>query len=163
MHSSETVNTYSAEMRRLHKENPKKMMEFARAFKSAFDKAIINRVDDHQNIALLQAKHSIAHISTNTLVKLAQTVLSSSRNPTEVGASLAQMIKILIDKIPNQKEALTNVRNKILKIDPTKLSLSTIPKTAAYGQSITLVKTLLTGYSPEYINQVLTSVIKLLY
>ena len=160
----ETTNTFSAAMRKLNKKEPEKVTEFLRAFKEAFDDAMEEGVDDHQNVALLQAKKSIASTKEDRFLKLAQTMIASNRNPQEVGASLAQVIKILMEKLPHdRKGALENMRNKVSQLNPTEIALSSMPETAAYGQSITLIKTLLNGYSPEYIKQVISYTAQSLY
>ncbi|HLG26272.1 MAG TPA: hypothetical protein VI423_00635 [Paenisporosarcina sp.] len=51
--------TYSATMRRLHKENPEKVMDFMKAFKQAFDDAVSNKIESVEQTALLQAIKSI--------------------------------------------------------------------------------------------------------
>lgn len=164
MPSKETTDTFSATMRKLHKEDPKKMVEFAKSFKEAFDDAMEEGIDDHQTVALLQAKKSVASIQEDRFLKFAQTIMASNRNPQEVGASLAQIIKILMEKLPHdRKSSLANMRNKVSKLNPTEIALSAMPETAAYGQSITLIKTLLNGYSPEYIKQVIAFTAQSLY
>ncbi len=164
MSNKETTETFSAAMRKLNKKEPKKVVEFLRAFKDAFDEAMDEGIDDHQNVALLQAKKSIASTNEDRFLKMAQTIIASNRNPQEVGASLAQIIKILMEKLPHDKQgALANMRSKVSKLNPTEIALSTMPETAAYGQSITLIKTLLNGYSPEYIKQVISFTSQALY
>ena len=164
MPPKETTDTFSAIMRKLHKEDPEKMIEFAKAFKEAFDDAMEEGIADHQTVALLQAKKSTASIQEDRFLKFAQTMMSSNRNPQEVGASLAQVIKILMEKLPHDRRgSLANMRNKVSKLNPTEIALSSMPETAAYGQSITLIKTLLNGYSPEYIKQVIAFTAQSLY
>lgn len=164
MPSKETKETFSGAMRKLHKEDPDKVMEFAKAFKEAFDEAMEEGLEDHQSVALLQAKQSIASMREDRILKMAQTMMAASHNPQEVGASLAKVVKILMEKLPHdRKNALENMRNKISQLNPTEIALSDMPETAAYGQSITLIKTLLNGYSPEYIKQVIASTTRALY
>jgi hypothetical protein len=152
----EVTDTFSSHMRKLNKEDPEKAIAFMKAFKEAFDNALDNNLDNHQDVALLCAKESVANIKEDRLLKFAQATLFSKQNPQEVGASLARVINILMDKLPHDKAgALQNMRGKLSKINPTDIALSNMPETAAYGQSITLVKTLLNGYSPKYIQQVL--------
>ena len=43
-------------MRKLKKENPEGMEEFMRYYKEAFDAAMEEGLDNHQNVALLKAK-----------------------------------------------------------------------------------------------------------
>jgi len=159
----EETETFSAVMRKLNKDEPEKVQEFMKAFKKAFDDAIEDKLDDHQNIALLQAKKSIASKNNDRFLKMAQ-VMIANRNPQEVGASLAQVIKILMERLPHDKNSsLTNMRGKVSQLNPTEIALASMPDTAAYGQSITLIKTLLNGYSPEYIKQVLSFTAQSLY
>jgi len=159
----ETTETFSAAMRKLNKKEPEKVLEFMKAFKEAFDEALEEGVDDHQSVALLQAQKTVASKSENGFLKLAQ-MMTAGRNPQEVGSSLAQVIKILMEKLPHDKSAsLANMRGKVSKLNPTEIALAAMPETAAYGQSITLIKTLLNGYSPEYIKQVLSTTTQSLY
>ena len=164
MSDKEITETFSGVMRELNKEDKEKALTFLRGFKDAFDEAMEEGLEDHQNLALLQAKKCVASQKNDRLIKLAQAMMSANRNPNEVGASLAQVIKILMEKLPHDNSvALTNMRNKLSQLNQTEIALSSMPETAAYGQSITLIKTLLNGYSPEYIRQVLSSTTKSLY
>lgn len=52
----EVVSTYSAHMRNLKKENPGSMEEFMMHYKEAFDNAMEEELENHQNVALLKAK-----------------------------------------------------------------------------------------------------------
>ena len=164
MSHKEITDTYSATMRRLNKEDPEKAKEFMIAFKEAFDDAMDQNIDDGQSVALLQAKEAIASDETNRIIKMAQTMIASKKNPAEVGMALANIIKILMEKLPHdRKSSLENMRNKISRLNPNEIALSAMPETAAYGQSITLIKTLLNGYSPEYIKQVISATTQALY
>lgn len=57
--AQETTTTYSAAMRDLRKNNPDKVKNFMKAFKEAFDAANVEKLDDVESIALLQALQSI--------------------------------------------------------------------------------------------------------
>lgn len=164
MPKNEVTDTFSAAMRKLNKDEPEKILEFMKAFKEAFDEAMEEGLDDHQNVALLQAREKVASKKEDKIIKMAQAMMAANRNPQEVGASLAQVIKILMEKLPHDKSAaLENMRGKVSQLNPTEIALASMPETAAYGQSITLIKTLLNGYSPEYIKQVLSSTTQSLY
>ncbi len=52
----EDTSTYSAYMRKLKKDNPESMEEFMRHYKEAFDAAMEEDLENHQNVALLKAK-----------------------------------------------------------------------------------------------------------
>lgn len=55
----ESTDTFSAAMRSLHKKDPSQAKEFLKAFKEAFDEAMTQNLEDHQEVALLQAKQKI--------------------------------------------------------------------------------------------------------
>jgi hypothetical protein len=55
----EDTSTFSATMRELNKNSPEKVKDFMKAFKEAFDEAMDQSLEDHQNVALLQAKQKI--------------------------------------------------------------------------------------------------------
>ena len=162
--AAESDDTYSSALRKLNKENPEKVKKFMKHFKDSFDQAMEEKINNPQNVALIQAKTSIASNKNERLVKLAQAMIGTSRSPQEVGMSLGKIIKILMEKLPHdRKSSLDNMRSQISKLDPKQISINVMPETAAYGQSITLIKTLLNGYSPDYIKQVLSAVSGSLY
>ena len=70
MFDEEVTETFSAAMRKLNKDEPKKVQEFMKALKEALDEALEEGVDDHQNIALLQAKKSVASKKNNGFLKV---------------------------------------------------------------------------------------------
>jgi len=158
----EATDTYSSAMRDINNNNPEKAEEFMRAFKDAFDNAIDEGVDDHREVALLEAKQAISSAPTPKLISFAQAIMGTKKNPDEVGVALARILKILLKRVPHAS-ALENMRSKISMLNPTEISVTTLPDTAAYGQSITLIKTLLNGYSSDYIRQVLSTTAKNLY
>lgn len=55
----EETSTYSAFMRKLNKESPDKVKEFMKVYKDAFDEAMEEELENHQNVALLKAKQEI--------------------------------------------------------------------------------------------------------
>jgi len=159
----EGVNdTYSSVMRSINKHNPKDLKKFMKAFLRAFNKAVSEDVDDHRDVALLEAKQSVSSVTTPKLVRLAQAIMGVNKNPDEIGVALAGVLKILLDRVPH-KNVYENMRNKISMLSPTEIAVKTLPDTAAYGQSITLIKTLLNGYSPDYVRHVLSTTIKNLH
>ena len=96
-------------------------MNFGDAFKKAFDDALDAEIENHQNVALLQAKKTIAS-KEDRLLKLAQAMMTPNRNPQEVGSSLAKVIKVLVDRLPYDRQiSLKNIREKISKLDPNEI------------------------------------------
>lgn len=54
---TESTTTFSAKMRELRKNNPKQVISFLKSFKSAFEQACDDRLEDAENVALLQAEY----------------------------------------------------------------------------------------------------------
>ena len=76
--SSEVTSTYSSTMRDLNKENNiNKTIQFMKAFKEAFDNAMEEGDENHQEVALLEAKRKTA--SNYRLIEL--TKLSNFNSP----------------------------------------------------------------------------------
>lgn len=160
--SNESANTYSATMRELHSSSPEKVKPFMKAFKNAFDDALENNIDNHQYVALMAAKK--AHVSVR-FNKLAQAAISSGgSNPNEVGRIVADIIKVLLARVPHDKSSVYRImKDKILNINVVDISNKKLPDTATYGQAITLIKTLLSGYNSEFVKQVLINAANYLY
>lgn len=155
----EETSTYSAMMREINKNQPEIREEFMRKFKDAFDRAMEQNLEDHQTIALMEAKKSLGSNINYRLYSLGQIMMSS--NPTQVGQSLAQVVKVLLSRVPHDKaKAYGIIRNKILSINPGSLSSQDFPATASYGQAITLIKTMLYGYDLKFVTEALNSLVK---
>lgn len=153
----EDTSTYSAMMRQLNKENPDKRLEFMRKYKEAFDEALENNIPDHQMVALMQAKKSLAFNVNYRLYKLAQMI----DDPKEVGATLAQIVKIILTRSPHDPSHSYEVmRQKVQNISSPEVSKKDLPGTASYGQALTLVKTMLNGRDQTFVNQALSSLIR---
>jgi len=159
---AELTDTYSSVLRDLNKNNDKeKIKPFMKKFKEAFDNAMDKDLEDHQDIALNEAKKVIAS-PTDRFVKLAQ--LAMGNNPTYVGKIVSDIVKVILARVPHDKvNTYNDMRNKILNINVADVSGKNLPDTATYGQAITLIKTLLSGYDPEFVKKVLISTANNLY
>lgn len=95
--------------------------------------------------------------------KLAQFAVQMGQ-PEAAGRSLAEIVKFLITRIPEEKRGvhLGKLRNKIWNLNELELAEKHSPPTASIGQSITFLKTVLQGHSPQYIRTVLTSLVQAL-
>lgn len=51
--------SYSATMRELHKKHPDKVRDFMTSYKQAFDQALIEKLEDAQQLALMEAIKTI--------------------------------------------------------------------------------------------------------
>lgn len=151
--TEESVETYSAALRELNKNDSKNTISFMKQFKDAFDDALEQGLEDHQDVALMKALAS----QESRLIKLARTVIAGN-DPIQVGKTVAHIIKVILARVPQGKDVTYNtMRNKILNLNVAEISGTSLPDTAAYGQSITLIKTLLSGYDPEFVRKVLVS------
>jgi hypothetical protein len=94
------------------------------------------------------------------LLKLGQSLVQS--NDVNLGNDLAQIIKFIMRRIPFEKRpfAIMKLRKKIWDLDETQISSKNSPDTAAIGQAITFVKTILNGKDASYIRKVLSDIIK---
>lgn len=157
----DTSDTYSSMMRKINKKNPESMKSFMKSFKEAFDSAIDHDLDAHQDVALLEAQKKLSY---NLLVEFAKTAQALYADPNVVGKALSDVSKLLLSRVPHDKvKAYDNVRSKLMNMNVSEISSTNLPDTAAYGQIITLMKTLLHGYDSEYIRNVLSSTANNLY
>jgi hypothetical protein len=159
----EKEETYSSVMRDLNKNNPEKIPEFMRKFKDAFDAAIESDIDDHQTVALMEAKTSLGCDMDYRLWKFAQVAMSSN-DPGKVGQTLASIVKIILSRVPHaHQDAYANIRKKLFTMSVAEIAGKDLPATAGYGQAITLIKTMLNGYDAAFISKVLASISRHLY
>lgn len=98
------------------------------------------------------------------LFKKAQSVIQMGQ-PDLAGKGIAEIIKFLTQRIsgPTKSQTLGKLRDKIWNLDEREIASKKSPATASLGQSITFIKTVLQGHSPEYIRSVLASTVKYLY
>ena len=161
--SIENMETYSSILRSLNKEkDSKKTIEFMKRFKESFDAALIAGEENEQDIALNEASIVLAFNCNDRFIKLAQAAIGISRDPNQVGKIVADILKVILFKIPNKATAYNNMKTKVLNLNVADIASTNLPITAAYGQGITLIKTLLNGYSPEFIKKVLINIAKYL-
>jgi hypothetical protein len=158
----EETETYSSVMRDLNKNDPEKIPEFMRKFKDAFDAALESDIDDHQTVALMEAKTSLGCDVDYRLWKFAQVALSN--DPDKVGQTLASIVKIILSRVPHaQQDVYANIRKQLFTMSVAEIAGKSLPATAGYGQAITLIKTMLNGYDAAFIAKVLASISRHLY
>ena len=95
------------------------------------------------------------------IYKLGQMALSSS-DINITGRGIAEVIKFLMRKIPYEKRphSIMSLRQKIWNLNEYDMASKKSPNTAAMGQSITFIKTLLNGRAPGFIRNVLSVVVQ---
>jgi hypothetical protein len=94
------------------------------------------------------------------IYKLGQALVESDNE--SLGRDLAQIIKFIMRRISFEKRpfAIMKLRSKIWGLDETQISSKNSPDTAAIGQAITFVKTILNGKDASYIRKVLSDIIR---
>ena len=77
-------------------------------------------------------------------------------SPEVMAESLQKIISFILSKVPYDKRNKRKVRikTKILELSSQDLSTTNLPEAASIGQALTIVKNMLFGKDPNYINQV---------
>ncbi len=78
--------------------------------------------------------------------------------------SMFKIMQFMFYRVPDKhkQKFLARVRGKVTKINPVEISNKPLPPTAAIGQSIGLTKNLLFGLNPNFVQEVLSELVKLL-
>lgn len=155
--------SYSATMRCLRQQcSQDQVMEFLKAFKTYFDKAVKNKLQRPEKVALQNAL--IKFNKTNPiklnrkLVKKA--AISELGDPVLVGKYLADIIRFTLNRISPAKRpiAMHRLRTKIYHMNEQEIAMKKMPPTSAMGQSITFVKHVLFNHDSQYIREVLNNI-----
>ena len=160
--------SYSALMRKMRQKASKEQVkDFLKIFKAYFDKAVKNKIQKPEKVALQNAliKFNKVHkIKVNKkLVKSA--AVTELGNAAEVGRYLANICRFILNRIdPGMRaKAMESLRNKFYHTNSDELAQKTSPPSAAVGQSITFVKHVLFNQNPQYIREVLNQLSANLY
>lgn len=83
-------------------------------------------------------------------------------HPKPAGKALADIIKFMTGRIKSSRrqKSIEKLKGKIWHLNEYELSNVKLPATSGLGQAITLLKTVLNGHRPEYIRQVIVSVVE---
>lgn len=151
-----TSDSYSSIMRSLDK---KEKEVFQKAFKAAFDEALLSDSKRPEKEALEKAKPSIKKHDLKTTASSIDL-----GDPQYAGEYLAKLIKFLLRRISpaKMKPAIETMKKKVYYINEYDIAAKKIPASAAYGQAITLLKHLLIEHNPQYIRTVLNNIIRFL-
>lgn len=94
-----------------------------------------------------------------------QPLIKEGQDPAKLTAdSLFKIVKFMFYRVPNNQKLkfMSRLRGKIVRLNPGELGVKKMPASSAIGQAITIIKNLLTGLNPAFINQVITEFVKLL-
>lgn len=156
--------SYSAIMREMRKEASKEQVRlFLALFKKEFDKAVKNKLQKPEKIALqncvvkFSKKHKIK--INHKLIKNAS--VSELGDAALVGKYLADIVRFTVNKIPleRRQKAIDSLRKKFYAFNADEISQKNLPVTSSIGQSITFVKHVLFNHDPMYIREVLNHLV----
>lgn len=157
--------SYSAIMRKMRqKASPEQVREFLKCFKNYFDKAVKNKLQRPERVALQNALikfNKTNPIKVNKkLVKNA--AISELGDPSLVGKYLADIVKFTLNRLPieSRAPAIENLRKKFYAFNADEISNKNLPATSSIGQSITFVKHVLFNHNPQYIREVINNIVR---
>lgn len=157
--------SYSAIMRCLKKDGTKNQItDFLTIFKKIFDKAVKDKLNKPEKIALQKA---VLKLSKKYPIKLSKKMVKNAAiselgDPIQVGRYLADIIKFTLNKLSAEKRSfiLPKLRNKIYHLNEQEIAVKNMPATSTIGQSITFVKHVLFNHDAQYIREVLNNIAK---
>jgi site-specific recombinase len=164
--------SYSSIMRDL-KDKPEERKLFMETFKKAFDDAFINELDNPEEIALFAAMKEMSDKKKdlkeakafsnidNRLYKLGQSAVEMG-SVENAGVILSQIIRFIMKRVDYVKRPIyiMKLKNKIWYLDEFNIASKKTPQTAALGQAITFMKTILQGHKPDFIRKVISEVVR---
>lgn len=157
--------SYSAIMRKLREKGSKEqVLTFLKIYKTHFDKAVKNKLQKPDKVALQNTAIKFSKLYTikfsKKLVKKA--AVAELGDPVLVGKYLADIIRFTLNRISPEKRpgAIDSLRKKIYAMNERELSDKKMPPSAAMGQSITFVKTVLFNHEQSYIREVINNLVR---
>jgi hypothetical protein len=157
--------SYSAIMRKLRqKASKEQVMEFLKIFKTFFDKAVKDKIQKPEKIALQEA---LVKFNKRYPLKMKRKLVKSAAvselgDATLVGNYLANIIRFTLNRIPPDRrpKALNSLKIKFSGIDENDIASKNLPPYAAIGQSITFVKHILFNQDARYVREVLDAIVR---
>lgn len=157
--------SYSAIMRQMReKASKEQVLEFLKLFKTQFDKAVKEKLQKPEKVALQNALikfNKIHPIKVNRkLVKNA--AVSELGDPVLVGKYLADIVRFTLNKMApeTRTKAIENLRRKFYSFNVNEIANKNLPPSSAIGQSITFVKHVLFNHDAQYVRDVLNNLVR---
>lgn len=157
-------DSYSSIMRDLNKHYDEETThKFQKTFKDTFDKALLAGDEIPEDRALEEAIKCISLRDDIKAFRKVGTALDLG-DPKHAGKYLADLLRFLLRRIRPEKraKAVETLRKKVYFINEFDIASKKTPPSAAFGQSILLLKHILIEHSPQYIRGVLNNVVKFL-
>lgn len=157
--------SYSAIMRKLReKASKEQVLEFLKLFKVQFDKAVKNKLQKPERVALQNAliKFNKTHPVKLKKKLVKNAAVSELGDPILVGRYLADIVRFTLNRMaPDKKaKAIESLRRKFYAFNVNEIANKNLPPSSAIGQSITFVKHVLFNHDPQYVRDVLNNLVR---
>lgn len=157
--------SYSAIVRKLKKEaTEEQVIDFIKIYKSYFDKAILNKIQKPDLVAL---KKTIQDFSKSYPIKIDMSMIKNASvselgDPRLVGKYLSDIVRFTLTRISLEKRpiAIQRLKQKIYSLNENELSMKKLPASSSMGQSITFIKHVLFQHDARYIREVLNNIVR---
>lgn len=157
--------TYSAMMRQLRQNASKEqVMCFLKLFKLNFDKAVKQKMQKPEKIAL---QNALVKFNKLHKVKIDKKIVKNAAttelgDPAQVGQYLANIVRFTLMRISPEKrqKAIESIRNKLYYLNESEIAMKKMPASSAMGQCITFVKHVLFNQDAQYIREVLNNLVR---
>lgn len=155
---------YSAIIRKLRQKTSDEVVQvFLKIFKQEFDKSVKHKINTPEKVAL---QNTLVKFNKLHKIRLDKKMVKSAAvselgNAEQVGKSLADIVKFILNRLPSDKKqkAVENLKNKFRNLDASEIADKITPESAALGQSITFVKHVLFNHDTTYIQAVLNALV----
>lgn len=159
--------SYSAVMRKLRQKATKEqVMEFLKLFKAHFDKAVKNKSQKPEKIAL---QNALIKFNKQHPIRLKRKLIKSAAagelgDSALVGRYLADIIRFTLNRVPADRrpKAIQSLKMKFSGINENDIASKNMPPFASIGQSITFVKHILFNQDAHYVRDVLDNIVRAL-
>lgn len=156
---------FSAIMRKMREKASKEQVRtFLKLYKDAFDKAVKNKLQKPEKVALQNSLIKFNKIHPIKVKKklVKQAAVSELGDPALVGKYLADIVKFTLNRIDptTRQAAIDSLRTKFYSFNADEIASKTMPPSSAIGQSITFVKHVLFNHDAGYVREVLNNLVR---
>jgi hypothetical protein len=157
--------SYSAIMRKMRENASKEqVLEFLKLFKTQFDKAVKNKLQKPEKVALQNAliKFNKSHPIKLKKKLVKNAAVSELGDPILVGRYLADIVRFTLNRMAPDKKAnaIQSLRRKFYAFNVNEIANKNLPPSSAIGQSITFVKHVLFNHDSQYVRDVLNNLVR---
>jgi flagellin-specific chaperone FliS len=154
--------SYSSIVRFLRKNYDDGVVEkFQKCFKEKFDAEILSGNNEPEEDCLKEALKVVSKKDDLIAIKKFGTAIDLG-NPESAGKYLANLFRFMMKRISQERrqKSIDNLKNKIYFLNEFDMAGKKAPNSAAIGNSIAILKTLLLEQKPQYIRAVLNSTVR---